>query len=116
MIEFILWFIFGYWLGTKFFDKVKNANNQKNNVVTMNTIMTGVKVKTIPTLKTETHDGIIFAFNNDSETFISQGTTIEAVAEAAYKFRNIDLAFVLHNDYPMWFINGKVTTTNVKII
>jgi hypothetical protein len=118
MIDFImmiLWLSFWFWIGVKFYEKAAIKKRQ-DSIVTKDTIMTGVKVKRIPTLNTETHEGIIFAFNSDDATFISQGSSIDEVAELAYKFRKIDLAYVIHNHEPLWFVNGKVTTINVEII
>jgi hypothetical protein len=118
MIEFIthlLWVAFGFWVGMKIAALVKSHKTTDDTILIKESIIQD-QIKKIPTLKTEVHDGVIFLFNLADETFISQGNTIEDVAEAAYKFRKIDLAYVLHNGYPMWFFNGKVTMTDVKII
>ena len=117
MIEFIinlLWIAFGFWVGIKIAG-LANSHKTTNNTLSKETIIKA-QIKKIPTLKTEVYDGVIFLFNIDDESFISQGNTIEDVAESAYKFRKIDLAYVIHSGYPMWFLNGKVTIMDVKII
>jgi hypothetical protein len=118
MIEFIinlLWIVFGFWIGIKIAALVKPHKTTDNTTLNKETIIQD-QIKKIPMLKTEIHDGIIFLFNSDDESFISQGNTIDDVAESAYKFRKIDLAYVIHSGYPMWFLNGKVTIMDVKII
>lgn len=108
-----IWLAFWLWVGSKIFQKLSGLK-EKENLLSKESIIT-TQIKKIPTLKTEMHDGIIFAFSIGDDVFVAQGLTLDEVAEAAYKYRKIDLAYVLHNGQPMWFLNGKVTTTNVKL-
>ncbi len=109
-----LWLAFGFWLGTKLFEKIKPIK-EKDNFLSKETIILS-QIKKIATLKTEIHEDVVFAFDAGNGTFIAQGASIDEVAEAAYKYRKIDLAYVLHLGQPMWFMNGKVTTTDIQLI
>jgi len=108
-----IWIAFWFWVGSKLLEKVK-AVKEKDNLLSKETIILN-QIKKIPTLKTEIHGDVIFAFNTGDDTFVAQGVSIDEVAEVTYKYRKIDLAYVLHNGQPMWFLNGKVTTTDVKL-
>ena len=108
-----IWIAFWFWVGSKLFEKVKVLRD-KETIISKEAIVLN-QLKKIPTLKTEMHDGIIYAFSTGDDLFIAQGATLDEVAEVAYKYRKIDLAYVLHLGQPMWFLNGKVTTTDVKL-
>lgn len=107
------WIGFWVWVGMKLFDrlnKVKEKQTQKYELISQ------VELKKIVTIKTETHGEQIYGFDMLTDNFLGQGKTIEEVAEAAYKFNKIDLAFVQHDGEEFWFMNGKATKTNVKLL
>jgi hypothetical protein len=108
-----IWIAFWFWVGTKLVERVKSLK-EKDNLLSKEAVILS-QIKKIPTLKTEIHGEVIFAFNTGDDTFVAQGSSIDEVAEVAYKYRKIDLAYVLHNGQPIWFLNGKVTTTDVKL-
>jgi hypothetical protein len=108
-----IWIAFWFWVGTKIVERLKSLK-EKDNLLSKEAIVLN-QIKKIPTLKTEIHGEIIFAFNTGDDTFVAQGASIDEVAEVAYKYKKIDLAYVIHNEQPMWFMNGKVTTTDVKL-
>lgn len=110
----VLWILFWFWMGTKIVDKLKARdieNNELEDEAKENLI-----VKHLVMIKTEIHGGIIFAFNEKNDSFITQGPTIESIAESAYKYKNIDLALIKHKESDFWMINGKISEVNVKLL
>lgn len=114
LISTIFWLFFWFWVGGKMYDRLRSIR-EKNTISLQSNLLENVKAEKLYSLKTETHNGIIFAFTVKEDMFICQGETIEEVAEVAYKYRRINLAYVLHNRQFMWFIDGKVTNT-VKVV
>lgn len=109
----IFWIGFWFWVGTKLFSIFKSKS--KDDALLRDSLIEKVETKQLYTLKTEVHNDMIFAFTADTDTFISQGKSIEEVAEVAHKHRKVELAYVLHEKEFMWFVDGKVTKT-VKLL
>lgn len=110
----LVWIAFWFYVGTKIVAKLKNIK-QKENIITTEDILSQ-QLKKILILKTEVHDGVIFAFSVNDDQFIAQGTTIQEIASAAYKFRKIDLAFLSHESKEYWLVNGQISKVNIKLI
>jgi len=72
--------------------------------------MKGIKTSVIkvPNLTTELTKNSILLYNKDTGDFVAQAGTVEELAENAYKFSNIKLALVNHNEEKLWFVEGKV--------
>jgi len=107
----VIWVTLCFWVGAILFNKAKDIRN-KNTALSKETIAIS-QLKKISILKTEIYDGVIFVFNAHDGTFIAQGANIDEVAANAYKYRKICLACVLHNDQPIWFINGKASVSDI---
>lgn len=109
IFEFIIFFALGWYSGQKvllislakklaMLQEIANDQNQP----------TKEKVKS---LKIEQVESILFLYENESNIFICQGTTVTELAELAKKYKNINYATVTtHTDEILLFMNGEVIT------
>lgn len=113
----LVWVGFWFWVGVKLYNRAKKHNQSEIlKQIQYEEILKKVEMKKILTMKTETHQGQIYAFDIYDDTFIAQGNSIDDLADTAYKFRKVDLAFVNHNKEEFWFVNGKVSKTNINLL
>jgi hypothetical protein len=114
----IIWMLFWFWIGMQIVRKLKEKYDPRllNTSILSSEEILSQQLKKILTMKTEVHDGVIFAFTVGDDTFIAQGATIEEVADNLYKYRKIDLAFINHEGKEYWVINGKLSKVNLKLV
>ena len=62
----------------------------------------------VPNYFTEKLENSILLYNKDTGDFVSQGCSIEELAQRVYEFDKIKFAIVNHNDRQFWFVEGKV--------
>lgn len=107
---YFIWFLFWIYVGSVIFRVIKRQSDLKKES------MEEVEVRHIPVFMTETHNGIIYAFDTINDNFISQGSSLDEVADIAYKYKKVDLALVTYDNQNFWFINGKTTPVNARVI
>lgn len=110
----LVWIAFWFWVGSKIFGKLKGLKEKEASLSSENIL--SQQMKKIPIMKTEIHDGMIFAFTVNDDSFVAQGSTIDEIAEAAYKYRKIDLGYISHLGQEYWAVNGKISKVNIKLV
>lgn len=107
MIEIIIGFVIGWILSfvhfanklnkvsVEDFKKFKSAGNKEEE-------------KQVPVLNIEKHGNMFYLFNHETNTFICQGSSIDELAEKAYKYQNIQVAIIQNNKGFVKIINGKI--------
>lgn len=109
-MEYVAILILGFWLGGNWtLHKVRKqiyqiAKEKGIDITEKDT----PKVKAIPLLTVEKHGDVLYLFESNSNNFMCQGISIDELADKLLKYKNIDVAFVNHNDECIWFIKGKV--------
>lgn len=63
-------------------------------------------------LKVEQHGDMLYLFDKESDDFICQGNTIQELCDLAKKYKNVNLAAVLHGDKVFKFKDG----TSIEVI
>lgn len=69
------------------------------------------KIKLVPLLITEAHEGTILLYDNDKQHFMCQGSTLDELATNFASTQNIEIAQVSHGNQSLWFVGGKVKTS-----
>jgi hypothetical protein len=59
----------------------------------------------------EKHGEQLYLYDKDTNDFYCQAYTLEALAEALYNNRKIDLASITIKDKKVWFVKGKISNT-----
>jgi len=62
----------------------------------------------VPSLVTEKHGEMFYVFENGTDTFVTQGATLEEIAKNFYDYKKVNVAYVKHGDQHVWFVNGEV--------
>jgi hypothetical protein len=62
----------------------------------------------IPTMFTEVDGNIIYLYEEKTNTFQCQASTIEELAKFLLEIKNTGLAKVIHNNKELWFVDGDV--------
>lgn len=106
-IVYTVWFFIWFYMGTLIYRIYKSRKQQSTK---------DIVVRYIPILKTEIHGDIIYAYKLEDDSFVCQGKTLEELAELAHKHKNLSLALVKTNQGNYWFINGKTTPVDAKVL
>lgn len=120
----ILWFLQAFAMGwvaariymaykiTKAIKKIAKENNidldELTRTVNELDSVNKINVIKVPNLVTEKLTSSILLYCKDTGDFIAQGSSVEELAENAYKFKNIKFAFVKHEEKEFWFVEGKI--------
>ena len=117
MLELII-LVFVFWLGYQVGQIV--LSYQLRDIIRKEAIRNGldvdrefnIKVKNdaskVSKLWVEKIHDILYLYEDDKQTFICQGSTIEELATLALKYKNIKYASVINGDDVYAFINGDV--------
>lgn len=73
--------------------------------------VSNIKITKIQTLFTEMIGNSIMLYNKDTGTFLCQADSLDELAENAFKYRDVKIALVKHQDKDMFFVEGKVSNT-----
>lgn len=59
-------------------------------------------------LRTEHHNGLLYLYNQGTNLFITQGSTLHELATNMLNYRKIRMAMVSHENKLFYFVEGKV--------
>lgn len=70
------------------------------------------KVEKVHKLKVEQHGDVLYLFDKESDDFICQALSVQELCELAKKYKNVNMAAVLHGDKVFAFKDG--VSTEIK--
>ena len=113
LLILVLVFVLGLKLGYGFYEfKINlfvNKLTKHANVETMdNNNMTQLVIHPVASLYTEKVGESFLLFDEDTHTFVCQGTTIEDLARLCQLHNNISYATVTHDNKVLMFIDGAI--------
>lgn len=104
LLLFLAWFI-GYVAGAAAtVSKLKTMLGDASDSVNK----TNLKKQEIPILITEKHGDMLYLFEQGTDNFMCQGTSLEDLMTKLSEYKDIHHAFVEHNKKGFWFINGEI--------
>lgn len=66
------------------------------------------ELRRIPVFYTEKQNQVIYLYDKYSNTFVSQGNTLEELAKKVVEHNKINVALVVDGDKEFWFFNGEI--------
>lgn len=65
------------------------------------------KIQSIPLYNVDEYNNILYVYEDD-KTFVTQGNTLEEIAQDVWNRLNVQIAVVVHKSNSMMFIKGKI--------